>query len=45
MADDLRNAGAFYVDAPVVVDGNFITSPHYRNNGDFMKAVLAKYYE
>jgi len=45
MADDLRNAGAFYVDAPVVVDGNFITSPHYRNNGDFMKAVLDKYRE
>ncbi len=40
MADDLRNAGAKYVDADVVVDGNLITSPHYRNNGDFMKAVV-----
>ena len=40
MADDLKNAGALYVDAPVVVDGNLITSPHYRNNGDFMKAVV-----
>jgi len=40
MADDLKNAGATYVDAPVVVDGNLVTSPHYRNNGDFMKAVL-----
>jgi protease I len=42
IADDLKNAGAIYVDAPVVVDGNLITSPHYRNNGDFMKVVLAK---
>lgn len=42
MADDLKNAGAIYVDAPVVVDGNLVTSPHYRNNGDFMKAVIAK---
>ncbi len=43
MADDLKNAGALYQDAPVVVDGNLITSPHYRNNGDFMKAVLEKF--
>lgn len=43
MADDLRNAGAIYIDAPVVVDGNLITSPHYRNNGDFMKAVVGKF--
>lgn len=43
MADDLKNAGAIYIDAPVVVDGNLITSPHYRNNGDFMKAVMAKF--
>jgi len=42
IADDLRNAGADYVDAPVVEDGNLITAPHYRNNGDFMKAVLAR---
>ena len=40
MADDLKNAGAEYIDAPVVVDGNLITAPHYRNNGDFMKAVV-----
>ena len=40
MMDDLKNAGAIYLDEPVVVDGNLITSPHYRNNGDFMKAVL-----
>ncbi len=43
MADDLRNAGAEYVEADVVEDGNLITSPHYRNNGDFMKAVLKRF--
>ena len=43
MADDLKNAGALYQDAPVIVDGNLVTSPHYRNNGDFMKAVLEKF--
>jgi protease I len=43
MADDLKNAGATYIDAPVVVDGNLITAPHYRNNGDFMKAVVGKF--
>ena len=43
MADDLKNAGALYQDAPVAVDGNLITSPHYRNNGDFMKAILERF--
>ena len=38
---DVRNAGADYQHkAPVVIDGNLITSPHYNNNGDFMKAVI-----
>ena len=40
IADDIRNAGATYVEEAVVIDGNIITSPHYRNNGDFMKAVI-----
>lgn len=40
IADDIKNAGAIYLEQDVVVDGNLITSPHYRNNGDFMKAVL-----
>ena len=38
--DDLVNAGAIYMDEDVVVDRNLITSPHYRNNGDFMHAVI-----
>lgn len=38
---DVRNSGADYQHkVPVVIDGNIITSPHYNNNGDFMKAVI-----
>ena len=38
---DIRNSGAEYQHkVPVVIDENFITSPHYNNNGDFMKAVV-----
>ena len=40
IADDIRNAGATNLEEAVVIDGNIITSPHYRNNGDFMKAVI-----
>lgn len=38
--DDITNAGAEYVEHDVVTDGNLITAPHYRNNGDFMRAVI-----
>lgn len=38
--DDIENAGAEYVDAPVVVDGNLITCPHYKHLGDWMAVVL-----
>lgn len=42
---DVRNSGADYQHkVPVIIDGNLITSPHYNNNGDFMKAVIA-YFE
>jgi deglycase len=38
---DLRNAGAHYQHKePVVVDENLITSPHYNNNPEFMRAVV-----
>jgi protease I len=41
---DVRNSGADYQHkAPVVVDGNLVTSPHYNQNGDFMRAVLAHF--
>lgn len=41
--DDIVNAGAEYVDAPVVVDGNIISAPHYNNNGDWMRETLKKF--
>lgn len=43
IAEDLRNAGAEYIEAPVVEDGNLITAPHYRDNGPFMKAVVKRF--
>jgi len=41
IADDLKNAGALYQDKDLVIDGNLISAPHYKNNGEFMKAVIA----
>jgi len=38
--DDINNAGAEYVDAPVVSDGGITTSPHYMHMGPWMKAVI-----
>lgn len=41
--DDILNAGAEYIDAPVVVDDNIVTSPHYKYNGDWMRETLKKF--
>lgn len=38
--DDIENAGATYIDAPVVVDGRIVTSPHYKYMGDWMRETL-----
>ena len=39
--EDIKNSGADYQHkVPVVIDDNFITSPHYNNNGEFMKAIV-----
>jgi protease I len=43
MKDDLINAGAYYVDEGVVIHDNIITSPHYKNNPEFMREILAAY--
>ena len=40
--DDITNAGAEYLDQSVVIDNNFITSPHYKDNGEFMREVIKK---
>ncbi len=39
--DDLINAGATYQARPVVVDKNIVTAPHFRNNADWMREVVA----
>ena len=40
MEDDLINAGAIYTDEPSVVDGNIVTTAHYKDLGPWMKATL-----
>lgn len=42
--DDVNNAGAFYVDAPFVVDKNIISSPHYKHMGPWMKESISQFY-
>lgn len=43
MEQDIWNAGATFVDAPVVVDNNIISSPHYKWVGHWMKEVIQTY--
>lgn len=40
--DDINNAGAIYVDAPFVTDGNIVSSPHYKHLGPWMRESLAQ---
>ncbi len=42
MEDDLINAGAIYTDKPAVVDGNIITTAHYKDMGAWMREVIKK---
>jgi len=39
--DDINNAGAIYTDEPAVVDGNIVTTAHYKDLGPWMKATLS----
>lgn len=41
--DDLKNAGAIYLDKPAVVDKNIITARHPRDVGELMKTILSKF--
>lgn len=43
IADDIINSGATYVDAPVVIDENIITSPHYKHMGPWMKSAIEEF--
>ena len=38
--DDTNNAGAVYTDEPAVVDGNIVTTAHYKDLGIWMKTAL-----
>ena len=38
--DDINNAGAIYTDEPAVVDGNIVTTAHYKDLGIWMKTAL-----
>ena len=40
--DDIENAGGIFEDRPCVIDGNIITSPHYKNLGDWLKGIVEK---
>jgi protease I len=44
MEVDIENAGAIFVDAPFVTDGNIVTSPHYKYMAPWMKEALRIYY-
>ena len=41
--DDLINAGADYIEAPVVTDGHLVTSPHFKYNHTLLRATLDAY--
>ncbi len=43
--DDLINAGAEYVQEPVVSDDNLVTAPHFRDNAAWVKEILHVYYK
>lgn len=43
IADDINNAGAVYLNEPVVEDGNLITSPHYKDMPVMFRALIAKF--
>ncbi len=38
--DDINNAGASYTDEPAVVDGNIVSTAHYKDLGPWMKKTL-----
>ena len=42
MKDDLINAGAIYTDKPAVIDGNIVTTAHYKDMGPWMREVINK---
>ncbi len=43
--DDIINAGAKFVDKPVVVDGNLVSSRHPNDLPDFCRAIISRLQE
>lgn len=41
--DDINNAGAIYIDAPAVISGNIISSPHYKHMGPWMYETIQEW--
>ena len=39
--DDVINSGGNFVDNPCVIDGNIITSPHYKYVGEWMAGTIS----
>tara|TARA_B100001063_G_C16626510_1_gene483477 strand:- start:292 stop:843 length:552 start_codon:yes stop_codon:yes gene_type:complete len=44
LEDDIINSGANYVNEPVVVDDNIVTSPHYDHMGIWMEETIKIFY-
>jgi protease I len=40
LKDDVENAGAEFVDLPAVIDGNIVSTAHYKDMGPWMKAAI-----
>ena len=39
--DDVINSGGNFIDKPCVIDGNIITSPHYKYVGEWMAGTIS----
>lgn len=42
MKDDLINAGCEYIESDIVIDGHFVSAPHFRNNHQWMKGLIER---
>ena len=40
ISEDITNAGGIYLDLPVVIDANLITTAHYKHMGPWMKEFI-----
>lgn len=40
LRDDIENSGGKYVDLPAVIDGNIVSTAHYKDMGPWMRAAI-----